>query len=88
LTTNEISAHFAEVYGTQVSKNTIRRIAEKVTAEMAGWQTRPLHAVCPVTSIDAIVFKVRNGAVTNRPLYAGRRRDHPRGTRHPGDLGR
>ena len=69
LTTGEIGAHFAEVYGTQVSKDTISRITEKVTAEMAEWQTRPLDAVYPVIVIDAIVVKVRDGAVTNKPFY-------------------
>lgn len=69
LTTGEISAHFAEVYGTQVSKDTISRITEKVTAEMAEWQTRPLDVVYPVIFIDAIVVKVRDGAVTNKPFY-------------------
>ena len=69
LTTGEIAAHFAEVYGTQVSKGTISRITEKVTAEMAEWQTRPLDVVYPVIFIDAIVVKVRDGAVTNKPFY-------------------
>ena len=32
LTTGEIAAHFGEVYGAQVSKDTISRIAEKVVA--------------------------------------------------------
>ncbi|OIQ82173.1 transposase, mutator family [mine drainage metagenome] len=35
LTTGEISAHFAEVYGAAVSKDTVSRITEKVTAEMS-----------------------------------------------------
>lgn len=34
LTTGEISAHFAEVYGASVSKDTISRITDKVVAEM------------------------------------------------------
>lgn len=69
LTTGEISAHFAEVYGASVSKDTVSRITDKVTAEMADWQLRPLHAVYPVIFIDAIVVKVRDGQVTNKPFY-------------------
>lgn len=42
LTTGEISAHFAEVYGVSVSKDTVSRISDKVIAEMTEWQTRPL----------------------------------------------
>lgn len=42
LTTGEIAAHFAEVYGVTVSKDTISRIVDKVTAEMTEWANRPL----------------------------------------------
>jgi transposase-like protein len=37
LTTGEISAHFAQIYGASVSKETISRIADKVIEEMTGW---------------------------------------------------
>jgi putative transposase len=70
LTTGEISAHFAEVYGAQVSKDTISRITDAVVTEMVEWQNRPLDPVYPVLFIDAIVVKVRDGQVTNRPVYA------------------
>jgi len=69
LTTGEISAHFAEVYGASVSKDTISRITDKVVGEMAEWQTRPLDEVYPVIFIDALVVKVRDGQVTNKPFY-------------------
>jgi transposase-like protein len=69
LTTGEVAAHFADVYGASVSKDTVSRITEKVTAEMAEWATRPLDRVYPVIFIDAIVVKVRDGQVTNRPFY-------------------
>jgi len=42
LTTGEISAHFAEIYGASVSKETISRITDKVIEEMQSWQQRPL----------------------------------------------
>jgi transposase-like protein len=42
LTTGEISAHFAEIYGASVSKETISRITDRVLEEMAAWQNRPL----------------------------------------------
>jgi putative transposase len=69
LTTGEISAHFADVYGATVSKDTISRITDKVLEEMADWRGRPLDRVYPVIFIDAIVVKVRDGQVTNRPVY-------------------
>ena len=42
LTTGEISAHFAEIYGASVSKKTISRITNRVIEEMQAWQARPL----------------------------------------------
>ena len=42
MTTGEISAHFAEIYGASVSKETISRITDKVVEEMNEWAARPL----------------------------------------------
>jgi putative transposase len=42
LTTGEISAHFAEIYGASVSKETVSRITDRVIEEMQAWQARPL----------------------------------------------
>lgn len=69
LTTGEIAAHFDDVYGATVSKDTISRITDKVLEEMAEWCHRPLESVYPVVFIDAIHVKVRDGQVTNRPIY-------------------
>ena len=69
LTTGEISAHLAEVYGAQVSKATISTITDKVLEGMAEWQNRPLDPVYPVIFIDASHVKVRDGPVANRPIY-------------------
>lgn len=70
LTTGEISAHFAEIYGASVSKETISRISDKVLEEMADWSHRPLDEIYAAVFIDAIVVKVRDGQVANRPFYA------------------
>ena len=69
LTTGEISAHLAEVYGASVSKDTISVITDRVLGEIADWQSRPLDAIYPVLFIDAIFVKLRDGQVTNRPIY-------------------
>ena len=70
LTTGEISAHFAEIYGASVSKETVSRITDKVIEEMTTWATRPLNEVYAAIFIDAIMVKVRDGQVANRPIYA------------------
>jgi putative transposase len=69
LTTGAVSAHFADIYGVTVSKDTISRITDLVLEEMAEWCSRPLDRVYPVIFIDAIVVKIRDGQVTNRPIY-------------------
>jgi putative transposase len=70
LTTGEISAHFAEIYGASVSKETVSRITDRVIEEMQAWQARPLDEVYAAVFIDAIVVKVRDGQVASRPVYA------------------
>jgi transposase-like protein len=70
LTTGEISAHFAEIYGASVSRETISRITDKVIEEMNEWATRPLDDIYVAIFIDAIVVKIRDGQVGNRPIYA------------------
>jgi transposase-like protein len=69
LTTGEIGAHLAEVYGAEVSRQTISTITDKVVEGMVEWQNRPLDPVYPVVFVDAIHVKVRDGQVANRPIY-------------------
>jgi len=69
LTTGEISAHLAEVYGAEVSKQTISTITDRVLEGMTEWQNRPLDSVYPVVFIDCVHVKIRDGKVANRPIY-------------------
>jgi transposase-like protein len=69
LTTGEISAHFAHIYGAQVSKDTISRITDRVVEEMTAWHARPLERVYAAVFIDALHVKIRDGQVGPRPIY-------------------
>ena len=69
LTTGEIQAHLAEIYDTEVSRETISKITDQVLPDMVAWQSRPLDRVYPVMLIDAMVVKVRDSQVANRPVY-------------------
>ncbi len=69
LTHGEISAHLAEVYGAEVSKQTISTITDSVLERMTEWQNRPLDRVYPVVFIDCANVKIRDGQVANRPVY-------------------
>ena len=54
LTSGEISAHFAEVYGASVPKDTITRITGTVLEEMAAWWPGPLERACAAILVDVI----------------------------------
>lgn len=69
LTNGEISAHFQEIYGADVSRETVSRITERVVAEKDEWCSRPLDRVYAAVFIDATVVKVRDGQVANRAFY-------------------
>ena len=69
LTTGEIQAHLAEIYDMDISRDLVSRVTDKVVAEMTAWQSRPLDRTYAVLLIDALVVKIRDGAVANRPVY-------------------
>jgi putative transposase len=69
LTTGEVQAHLADVYGADVSRQTLSTITDKVLDGLAEWQNRPLDPVYPVLFIDCIHVKIRDGQVANRPIY-------------------
>jgi transposase-like protein len=66
MTTGDICSHLSQVYDTDISKGLITAVTEQVGRDLKSWQSRPLD---PVILIDAIVLKVRDGAVGNRPVY-------------------
>lgn len=67
MTTRDIHAHLAEVYGTEVSPALVSAVTDVVTDEITGWQNRPLDAFYAILYIDALVVKVRDGgAVDNK----------------------
>jgi len=42
MTTGDIQAHLAEIYGTEISRDTISRITDAVVEDLLAWQNRPL----------------------------------------------
>jgi putative transposase len=69
LTTGDIVNHLADVYGSEISRDLVSRVTDAVVEQMQSWQSRPLDRVYPVLLIDAIVLKIRDGQVANRPVY-------------------
>jgi putative transposase len=70
MTTRDIQAHLAEIYGAEVSPALVSAVTDVVADEIAEWQNRPLDAFYAILYIDALVVKVRDGgAVDNKAAH-------------------
>jgi len=70
LSTREIQQHLEEIYQVEVSPALISSVTDEVIEEVKAWQNRPLEAVYPFLYLDALQFKVRDGAhVRNKAIY-------------------
>ena len=70
LSTRDISAHLAEIYGVQVSRDLISKVTDGVMDDVREWAKRPLEDVYPIVFLDCMVLKIREGAtVQRRALY-------------------
>jgi putative transposase len=70
MSVRDIVHHLRQVYGTDLSAETVSRITDAVLQEVRAWQDRPLDPVYAAVFLDAIVVKVRdNHAVHNKPAY-------------------
>jgi len=70
MTVRDISAHLAELYGVQVSRDTISNVTDAVLEDIAAWRARPLEQVYPIVYFDAMWVKVREDrSVRNRACY-------------------
>lgn len=70
MTVEEIRSHLGDIYGTEVSKDFISTVTDKVLDDVRAWQSRPIEDCYLVLWIDALVVKVRvDGVVRNRPAY-------------------
>ena len=70
LSTRDISAHLAEIYGVEVGRELISKVTDGVMDDARAWASRPLEDVYPVVFLDALVLKIReNGTVQRRACY-------------------
>ena len=60
LSTRDIEAHLAEIYGVKVGRDLISRVTDAVMDDVREWQQRPLDDVYPVVFLDAL-----HGAVSD-----------------------
>jgi putative transposase len=66
MSTRDIEAHLAEIYGVQVGRDLISRVTDAVVDDVREWQQRPLDDVYPVVFLDALVLKIREGGTVQR----------------------
>ena len=70
MSTRDIASHLSELYGVEVSADTISRVTDAVLEDIQAWRTRPLDRVYPIVYFDALHVKVREDrAVQNRACY-------------------
>jgi putative transposase len=70
LSTRDIEAHLAEIYGVKVGRELISKVTDGVMDDVRAWAQRPLEDVYPVIFLDALVLKIReNGSVQRRACY-------------------
>jgi putative transposase len=63
MTLRDIRHHLSSTIGTDLSHETLSKITDEIGEEILAWQSRPLEALYPVVYLDALVVKVRDGAV-------------------------
>jgi putative transposase len=68
MSVRDVIHHLQQVYGTQLSHETVSRITDGVLEEVRAWQSRPLDEVYAAVFLDAIMVKVRdNQVVSSKP---------------------
>ncbi len=69
MTVRDVLSHLEEIYGVEVSPDLISKVTDAVWDELEEWRNRPLDAMYPIVYIDALMIKIRDGVVANRPAY-------------------
>jgi transposase-like protein len=59
MSVRDIQHHLDDLYGYELSTQTISNITEKVIEKAKEWQIRPLEKIYPIVFMDATVLKIR-----------------------------
>jgi len=59
MSVRDIQLHLDDLYGYELSTQTISNITEKIMEKANEWQSRPLDAIYPIIFMDATVLKIR-----------------------------
>ena len=52
--TREIQAHLNEIYGIDVSPESISKVTDAVHENVRSWRTRPLDSIYPIVYLDVL----------------------------------
>jgi transposase-like protein len=70
VSTRDIQDNLRDLYGVEVSAQTISTITDKVWSLVEAWQSRPLASLYPIIYLDAIHLKLRReGRVVTTTVY-------------------
>lgn len=70
MSTRDIQWHLRQVYGVEVSAETVSNITESVLADVREWQSRPLEKFYPIVFLDALRVNSRqDGKNISKALY-------------------
>jgi len=70
MTTRDIQDHIKDLYGYEISPETVSSITDKVLDRAREWQSRPLESVYALIYMDAVFLKMRHeGHVRNMAVY-------------------
>lgn len=70
MSSRDIAAHIADLYGLSISNATISSITDKLIPELKQWQQRPLESHYPFVWLDAIHYKIKeDGRYSSKAVY-------------------
>jgi transposase-like protein len=70
MSTRDIQDTLHELYGVEISAQSISTITDKIWSLVEAWQSRPLDAIYPFVFLDALHLKLRReGKIENTAVY-------------------
>jgi transposase-like protein len=67
---SDIHEHMKEIYGMNLSNETISRLTDRILPIVNQWRTRPLESIYAIMYMDGIKFKVLdNGGIKKKSVY-------------------
>ena len=65
---SRLQHHLDDLYGYELSEQTISNITEAIIDKAKEWQSRPLEAIYPIIFMDATVLKIKVDRVVKNKL--------------------